>query len=182
MEIDKNILINVYGIDDNNFVDYLNKFGTLKKVINLASVEHLPVKKVRELYNTYLYHFSLGHNIDTIIDETTPVIKRLFFFNGEGYLKYKLPDDKRIRSNYSYVEICGRICLLRLRFVTSQEITENDILFETLPSPTMVLRTIIPTDAGSKNVIVSDDGLNIYNDTIPSDIIVSGTIVYPVRK
>lgn len=182
MEVDKNVLTNVYGIDDDNFVDYLNKFSTLKKVINLATVEHLPVEKIRHLYNSFLYYFSLGHNLDTIVDETTPVIKRLFFFNGEGYLRYKLPDDKRIRSNYSFVDICGRISLIRLRFVTSQEITENDCLFETLPSPTMVLRTIIPTDVGSKNVVVSEDGLNIYNDTIPSDTVVSGTIVYPVIK
>lgn len=31
MEVDKNILKEVYGIDDDNFVAYLNKFNTLKK-------------------------------------------------------------------------------------------------------------------------------------------------------
>ena len=182
MDVDKNILINVYGIDDNNFVTYLNKFNTLKKVFNLGAVKFLPAEKVRELYNSFIYYFSLGHNMDTIVNDTLPIVKKLFFLNGEGNLKYKLPDDERFEQNSSYVHIVGRVCHIKLNFITTQEIKNNTVFFNFIPSPTLVHDSIISTSKGYVLLSIRNEGLLMIEDTLPVNTAVRGNLTYIVDK
>lgn len=183
MEVNKNILINLYGIDDDNFIEYLNKHNTMKKVFNLGRVEHLPVEKVRELYNTFLYYFSLGHTIGTIVDETMTDIKRLFFFNGNGYLSYDLPGGDNIKNGYSKVGIADRVCQVRIGFTTAKEIKAGDLIYELVPAPIFEFRDSVSTNvSGNKVLKINETGIFLNEDTIPVNNSVYGEITFIIGK
>ena len=78
-DINKTSIINTYGIDDDNFIAYLNKFKTFKNMINTGNTAIIPVDKLKELYYLFIYYCSLGHNLHTIVNETTNKVKKLFF-------------------------------------------------------------------------------------------------------
>ena len=84
-DINKTKFVQTYGIDDDNFITYLNKFSTLKKMVALERLDVIPKENINHLYNRFIYYNSLGHTLNTIIEETTPDIRRLFFQNGDGY-------------------------------------------------------------------------------------------------
>ena len=183
MEVDKNILINLYGIDDDNFVDYLNKHNTVKKIINLGRVKHLPIEKIRELYNIFVYYFSLGHDLNTIVDETMPDIKRLFFFNGNGYLFYDLTGGDNITAGYSKVAIAGRICQVRIGFTAAKEIKEGDLIYDLVPAQIFEFRDSVSTNlSGDKVLRINETGIFLNEGTIPVNNSVYGDIIYIIGK
>ena len=70
-DINKTKFIQTYGIDDDNFLTYLNKFATLKKIVGMGRLDVISKEKINHLYNRFIYYNSLGHNLETIIEETT---------------------------------------------------------------------------------------------------------------
>ena len=131
MVVDKTKFIKTYGINDDNFISYLNKFGTLKKIVNMCRLDVISKEKLNHLYNRYIYYNSLGHNLDTIVEETTPIIRNLFYYNGNGHFEYKLPGDDEtvIDANSSYVTISGRVCQVKLAFRNKKELKGSVLLF-----------------------------------------------------
>ena len=125
--IDKTKFIQTYGIDDDNFLAYLNKFDTLKKIIGMERLDIIPKESIRHLYNTFIYYNSLGHNLNTIVDETTPKVRELFFFNEHGYFEYNLPtiDTTSVTDVYSRVTISGRTCQIKIYFKTTNTIPKK---------------------------------------------------------
>ena len=185
MNVDKDKLIQVYGINDDKFIEYLNKFGTLKKIVNMCRLDVISKEKLNHLYNRFIYYNSLGHNLDTIVEETTPTIRNLFYFNGNGHFEYKLPDNgvSVSNTNSSFLSISGRVCQVKITITTKKEIKDGDYLFSLIPAPVSAFRTKINTSNGDISLIIDDDGLK-YATTrdLPIDTFISDTITYIFRK
>ena len=185
VDIDKDKLIQVYGIDDDNFISYLNKFGTLKKIVNMCRLDVIPKEKLYHLYNRFIYFNSLGHNLDTIVEETTPIIRNLFYYNGNGHFEYLLPDnDELMMPNHEcMVSISGRVCQVKLAFKNKKVIKENDLLFSLIPAPISRFRVKIFTKSGNITLIIDDNGINYASETdLPIDTFISDTFTYIFRK
>ena len=185
MVIDKDKLIETYGIDDDNFINYLNKFGTLKKIVNMCRLDVISKEKLNHLYNRFIYYNSLGHNLDTIVEETTPIIRNLFYFNGNGHFEYKLPDDDGLlcATNDCLVFISGRVCQINLAFTNKKEIKENDLLFSLIPAPISRFRVKIFTKSGDITLIIDDNGINYASTTdLPINSFISDTFTYIFKK
>ena len=181
--IDKDNLIQVYGIDDDKFIEYLNKFNTFKKIVNIGDPIVVPKEKIVNVYNRFIYYNSLGHNLDTIVDETIPIIKKLFFHNGNGYYTYKLPesDPSLLSAVNSLVVISNRICQLRLIFTTKVEIPAETFLFDLTPSPrTNFCKTLI-TNNGNVNLLIDYDGIFTKNKIL-ANTYVNTSITYVISK
>ena len=185
MDINKDKFIQVYGIDDDNFITYLNKFGTLKKIVNMDRLDVISKEKLNHLYNRFIYYNSLGHNLDTIVEETTPIIRNLFYYNGNGHFEYILPvNDKSLSStNSSFLSIYGRVCQVKITITTKKEIKDGDYLFSLIPAPVSAFRTSINTSDGDISLIIDDNGLK-YATTrnLPINTFISDTITYIFRK
>ena len=186
MVIDKDKFIQVYGIDDDNFITYLNKFGTLKKIVNMDRLDVISKEKLNHLYNRFIYFNSLGHNLDTIVEETTPIIRNLFYFNGNGHFEYKLPDNNGItlgNTNDCFVTISGRVCQVKLAFRNKKELIKNDLLFSLIPAPVSRFRAKFYTINGDISLIIDDDGINYDSSTnLPIDTFISDTFTYIFKK
>ena len=183
-DINKDKFIKTYGIDDNNFIAYLNKFATLKKMIALERLDVIPKDKLTHLYNTFIYYNSLGHNLNTIVEETTPKIRELFFFNGDGYFEYNLPlyDTTKMSNNYSKVTISGRICQVKIQFKAVDTIAIDTLLFSLLPAPFSPFNTVITYRNNNTALYVCDDGIKLVNNSIPANTDVRDTITYIIKK
>ena len=185
-DIDKTKFIQTYGIDDDNFITYLNKFKTLKKIIGMERLDVIPKESVRHLYNRFIYYNSLGHNLNTIVDETTSDIRSLFFFNEHGYFEYDLPayDTANMSNNYSKVVISGRVCQIKIVFKAIKEINSDDIIFDLVPAPFIDQRFVLwnRKTKTSLSLIIDDDGIKLNEDTIPVDTPIAGTITYIIKK
>ena len=186
VNIDKDKFIQTYGIDDDNFIAYLNKFGTLKKIVNMDRLDVISKEKLNHLYNRFIYFNSLGHNLDTIVEETTPIIRNLFYYNGNGHFEYKLPHNKILISddNDSFVSISGRVCQVKLAFSTKKEIKNNDILFSLIPAPVSIFRVnLINIRNENYTFIIDSDGLKYSSDVnLPINTPISNTFTYIFRK
>ena len=185
MDIDKDNLIQVYGIDDDNFISYLNKFGTLKKIVNMCRLDVISKEKLNHLYNRYVYFNSLGHNLDTIVEETTPIIRNLFYFNGNGHFEYGLMDAEGTicNSNGSYITISGRLCQVKLNFVTKKELKDGDLLFSLIPAPVSEFRLNIARNDGNVSLVIDDNGITYASSTnLPINSYVPTTFTYIFRK
>ena len=182
--IDKTNFIQTYGIDDDNFISYLNKFDTFKKIINMGNIDIIPIDKLNELYYRFIYYNSLGHNLDTIVDETLPIIKKLFYYDNNGFCSYTLPpiDTSMITLNYSTVTISDRICQVKLLFTSLTEIPKGTLLFEFLPSPYIDFRTLIQTNKGNKLLRVVNDGILFETETLPINTQVNDSFTFIIRK
>ena len=182
--IDKTKLIQTYGIDDDNFIAYLNKFATLKKIVDMERLDIIPKDKLTHLYNRFIYYNSLGHNLNTIVEETTPKIRELFFFNGDGYFEYNLPvsDTTKMSNNYSKVTISGRICQVKIQFKTVDTIPSDTLLFELLPAPFSNFNTVITYRNNDIPLYVCDDGIKLVTNSIQANIDVRDTITYIIKK
>ena len=182
-DIDKTKFIQTYGIDDDNFLAYLNKFKTLKKIVGMERLDIIPKESVRHLYNTFIYYNSLGHNLDTIVDETTPKVRELFFFNGDGYFEYNLPvaNTTNVTDNYSRVTISGRTCQIKIYFKTTNTIPKNTKIFELIPAPFSSFNTNINYSNTNFSIYIDDNGLAITSD-IPTNTTVAGSITYIIKK
>lgn len=151
-------------------------------MINITSLNMLTVGQVRHLYNKFLYYFSLGHNLDTIVNETVDNVRNLFYSNGHANMKFKIISDERFKENISNVHIVDRVCYIRLYFTTLQEIKENELLFSSIPSPTLPYNANVETSEGSKLVTVNNDGLKMYSSKLPANTTVRGNLMYIVDK
>ena len=183
MDVNKDKLIQVYGIDDDNFVEYLKKFNTLTKIINIGIIEYVPKEKLREVYNSFIYYKSIGHDLDTIVNDTLPKIKQLFFSNETGNYGYRLQpfDENKIIKNYSVSTVSNRICQLRIRFRTNEEIPKDTLLFELAPAPYNSFWSKINTSNGDIVFSVALEGIYTKN-VIPINTDVDDTIVYIIGK
>ena len=186
IDIDKNKLIKTYGIDDDNFISYLNKFKTLKKIINLGITTAIPVEKLRELYNIFVYYFSLGHDLNTIVNETIANVRSLFFFNGDGYFEYSLPvtDGIEVSKNACAVAIDGRTCHVKIGLVTSKEIPQGTLIFKLAPAPYSECRSGVIWTSNSNDItlIADDNGIRLGNGNIAVNCTISGTFTYVIKK
>ena len=182
IDIDKNKLIKTYGIDDDNFISYLNKFKTLKKIINLGITTAIPVEKLRELYNIFVYYFSLGHDLNTIVNETIANVRSLFFFNGNGYLTYNLTGGDNITGGYSKVAITGRICQVRIGFTTAKQINAGDLIYDNAPAPIFEYRDDIYTASGNKVLKINESGIFLNDGAIPANNAVYGETTFIVER
>ena len=185
MDIDKDKLIQTYGINDDKFIEYLNKFATLKKIVNMCRLDVISKEKLNNLYNRYIYYNSLGHNLNTIVEETMPNIRNLFFFDGNGYFQYELPFIKTtgISGNYSSVAISDRVCQLKIAFDNKTELPSGTLLYELLPAPFIPFRISVYCDTlPNPTLIVSDDGITVGYDDIPPNSKVSGEITYIIKR
>ena len=185
MDIDKDKFIQVYGIDDDNFITYLNKFGTLKKIVNMDRLDVISKEKLNHLYNRYIYFNSLGHNLDTIVEETTPIIRNLFYFNGNGHFEYILPDDDGTlcSMNKSFVTISGRVCQVKINLSTKKELKNGDYLFSLIPAPVSEFRLNIPRNAGNLSFMIDDNGIEYdTKDNLQPPAYISASITYIFRK
>ena len=185
MDIDKDKFIQTYGIDDDNFITYLNKFATLKKIVNMSRLDVISKEKLSQLYNRFIYYNSLGHNLGTIVEETMPIIRNLFFFDGNGYFHYDLPfiETSGIYSNYSSVAISDRVCQLKIAFSTKTEIPSGTLLYDLLPAPFISFRISIYCDTSpNTTLVVSDEGITVGYVDIPANSEVSGEITYIIKR
>ena len=182
-DIDKTKFIKTYGIDDDNFLTYLNKFATLKKIVGMGRLDIIPKEKLRHLYNKFIYYNSLGHNLDTIVDETTSDIRTLFFFNGDGYFEYNLPvsNTTSVTDTYSRVTITGRTCQIKIHFKTTNTIPKNTLIFELIPAPFSAFNSSIIYINTNISFYIDNNGLSITSD-IPINTTVGGTITYIIKK
>ena len=182
--INKTKLIQTYGIDDDNFIAYLNKFATLKKIVNMGDLNVIPVDKLKHLYNKFIYYNSLGHNLDTIVEETTPKIRELFFFNGDGYFNYILPcyDTTNMKDNFSRVSVSGRVCQVKIQFKTVNEIPINTLLFELTPAPIYNINTVGVYKNVFSPLYICEEGIKLTNNSIPANTDIRDTITYIIRK
>lgn len=184
--IDKTKFIKTYGIDDDNFLAYLNKFKTLKKIVDMGDLNVIPVDKLTHLYNTFVYYNSLGHDLDTIVDETTPKVRELFFFNGDGYFEYSLPvaDGIEVSKNACAVAIDGRTCHVKIGLVTSKEIPQGTLIFKLTPAPYSECRSGVIWTSNSNNItlIADDNGIRLGNGNIAVNCTISGTFTYVIKK
>ena len=182
--IDKTKFIQTYGIDDDNFLTYLNKFPTFKKIVGMGRLDIISKEKLRHLYNRFIYYNSLGHNLNTIVEETTPKIRELFFFNGDGYFEYNLPvsDTTKMSNNYSKVTISGRICQAKIQFKAVDTIPIDTLLFSLLPAPFSSFNTVITYRNNDTALYVCDDGIKLVNNSIQANIDVRDTITYIIKK
>ena len=185
MNIDKDKFIQVYGVNDDNFINYLNKFATLKKIVNMDRLDVISKEKLNHLYNRFIYFNSLGHNLDTIVEETTPIIRNLFYFNGNGHFEYNLPDDDGTlcSKNNCYVSISGRVCQVKISITTKKELKPDDLLFSLIPAPVSKFRVNISRSADNISLIIDDNGAK-YSSTInlPKDTFISDTFTYIFKK
>ena len=184
MDIDKDKLIQVYGIDDDKFVEYLNKFATFKKIVNIGDSTVVPKEKIMNVYNRFIYYNSLGHNLDTIVTETLPIIKKLFFSDQTGYYKYYLPEiDKSLidTAKKSIIFISNRICMVRLMFTTKVEIPTNTLLFDITPSPVANICETVTTDNGDVKLLIDYDGIFTMNK-IPPNTYVNTSFTYIISQ
>ena len=185
-DINKTKFIKTYGIDDDNFLAYLNKFGTLKKIVDMGRLEVISKDKLNHLYNRFIYYNSLGHTLDTIVDETTTDIRSLFFQNGDGYFEYKLPptNPSDLDEVLATVSISNRICQVKLQFMTKRELDLNDIIFDLIPAPYSSFRAILFSPTNSvKSIFVNDDGIVLYSTTkIPANTFITGSFSYIIKK
>ena len=183
--IDKDKLIETYGIDDDNFINYLNKFATLKKIVNMCRLDVISKEKLNHLYNRFIYYNSLGHNLDTIVEETTPIIRNLFYYNGNAHFEYKLPinDVTVCNSNGSFVTISGRVCQVKINITTKRELIDGEYLFSLIPAPVSLFRLYFKTNNGDISLIIDDDGLRYATTRIlPIDTFISSTFTYIFKK
>ena len=181
--IDKTKFIQTYGIDDDNFLAYLNKFATLKKIVSMERLDVIPKDKLTHLYNIFIYYNSLGHNLNTIVEETTPKVRELFFFNGDGYFEYNLPvaNTTNITDVYSRVTISGRTCQIKIYFKTTNTIPKGTYIFELIPAPFSSFNTNINYSNTNVSSYIDDNGLTITSD-IPTNTTVAGIITYIIKK
>ena len=182
--IDKDKLNQTYGINDDKFIEYLNKFNTLKKIVNIGDATVVPKEKIMNVYNRFIYYNSLGHNLDTIVDETIPIIKKLFFDNESGYYNYKLPaiDTSLINTeDKCLVFISNRICMLRLIFSTKVEIPANTLLFKLAPSPVSNICETVITNNGDVKFLIDYDGIVTTNKILPNTV-VNTSVTYIISK
>ena len=183
--INKTKFIKTYGIDDDNFLAYLNKFPTLKKMVALERLDVIPKDSIRDLYNRFIYYNSLGHTLNTIVEETTPDIRSLFFQNGNGYFEYKLSsaDTTKINSAFARVGISNRICEIKIQFGTLKELNENDLLFDLVPAPFIDSTFNIFSKTGNNAVLkIDNDGIKVANGKLPSSNEFIGTFTYIIKK
>lgn len=183
MNIDKTKFIKNYDIDDDNFIDYLNKTYTLKKIINLGNFNAISKEKLLNLYNIYVYYKSLGHTTTTILEETKPNIKNLFFFNGYANFKYSLTPNSGINiiPNVSNVCISDSICTLILNFTNKNLLNNNLLLFSMIPAPKSEFQDIVNTTNGVISLKVNDDGISLVSGDLPANTTVKGVITYPMK-
>lgn len=181
--IDKTKFIQTYGIDDDNFLTYLNKFGTLKKIVAMGRLDVIPKEKLNHLYNKFIYYNSLGHNLDTIVNETTTDIRTLFFFNSDGYFEYNLPvaNTTNVTDVHSRVTISGRTCQIKIYFKTTNTIPKGTHIFELIPAPFSSFNTNIDYLNTSVSTYIDDNGLTITSD-IQTNTTIAGTITYIIKK
>ena len=184
MNIDKDKLIQVYGVKDDNFKNYLNKLATQKKIVNMDRLDVISKEKLNHLYNRFIYFNSLGHNLDTIVEETTPIIRNLFYFNGNGHFEYTLPDDKSVcGENSSFVSISGRVCQVKISITTKKELKPDDLLFSLIPAPVSKFRVNISRSVDNISLIIDDNGINYANTTnLPIGRFISDTFTYIFKK
>ena len=182
-DIDKTKFIQTYGIDDDNFLAYLNKFATLKKIVDMGNLNVIPKEKLNHLYNRYIYYKSLGHDLNTIVEETTPKIRELFFFNGDGYFEYNLPvsNTTSVTDVYSRVTISGRTSQIKIYFKTTNTIPKGTYIFELIPAPFSSFNTNINYSNTNVSSYIDDNGLTITSD-IPTNTTVAGIITYIIKK
>ena len=178
-DINKTSIIKTYGIDDDNFIAYLNKFKTFKNMINTGNTTIIPVDKLKELYYLFVYYCSLGYNLDTIVNETTNKVKKLFFNEGNEFFQYDLipVNSTTVTGNYSRVIISGNICQIRTGFTSAKQLNKDVTLFSNIPSPVFEFRDIIYTNSGNKAIRVNGNGIMAY-DVIPASNTVNGSITY----
>lgn len=136
-------------------------------------------EKLNHLYNKFVYYNSLGHNLDTIVGETTPDIRTLFFFNGDGYFEYILPvsNTTNVSDEHSRVTISGRTCQIKVYFKTTNTIPRGTTIFELIPAPFSNFNTNINYLTINVPSYIDEKGLSITSD-IQTNVIVAGTITY----
>lgn len=184
-DIDKTKFIQTYGIDDDNFLAYLNKFATLKKIVGMERLDVISKEKLNHLYNRFIYYNSLGHNLDTIIEETTPDIRSLFFFNGDGYFEYKLPVANTTIVNSSFARVCisGRICEVKIQFGCLKALNQNDLIFDLVPSPYIDSSFNLFSKTGTNGLFkIDNDGIKVGSNSIPVSNEFIGTFTYIIKK
>ena len=184
MVIDKDKFIQTYGINDDNFIAYLNKFGTLKKIVNMCRLDVISKEKLNHLYNRFIYYKSIGHNINTILEETSNFIISLFYFGGDGDITYILPISNSIElsEDFNCVAIVGKMCFVRIYFTPKTEIKNNSLLFELLPAPKFDHGIEAYTSNGNVLFFLTKDGLILDNGTIQANSKVRCSLCYPIRK
>ena len=148
-------------------------------MINTGNTTIIPVDKLKELYYLFVYYCSIGYNLDTIVNETTNKVKKLFFNDGNEFFQYDLipVNSTSVTGNYSRVIITGNICQIRIGFTSSKQLNKDDILFSNIPSPVPEFRDIIYTNSGNKTIRINGNGIMVY-DVIPASNTVNGSITY----
>ena len=183
MDIDKSKFIKNYNIDDNGFIDYLNKTYTLKKIINLGNFNAIPREKLLHLYNIYVYYKSLGHTTLTILEETKPNIKNLFFFNGYANFMYTVIPNSGVSiiTNVSKICVSDSICTLILNFTNKNLLNNNLLLFSMIPAPKTEFQDIVNTTNGIISLKVNNDGISLVSGDLPANTTVKGVITYSMK-
>ena len=153
-------------------------------MVSLGNTEIIPINKIKELYHLFIYYYSIGHDIDTIVSETRNKIKDLFFYDGNEFYVYDLPPNELvgISGNSSKVTITGNICKVRLTFTATSEITKDVVIFNFVPVPTFEFRDIINTSAGNKIFRINEDGIMLASDTLKPNTIISGSITFIIDR
>lgn len=182
--INKTKFIKNYGIDDDNFLAYLNKFDTFKKIVDIGLLDVISKENINHLYNRFIYYNSLGHDLVTIVEETIPDIKNLFFFNGNGYAEYSLPaNTSKISSSFSRVTISDRICHVKLQFTIKQTLNKHDIIFALTPAPSIDFGfKLFNNDGVNGELKITDDGVKVNSETFPNSGEFVGTVTYIIKK
>ena len=178
--------MNFYGIDDINFVAFLQSFDTFSKIISMYNETVIPKNKMIHLYNRYIYYNSLGHDNKTITEEMMPYIRSEFFFDGNATFEYKLSTKfNSISVNNSFVSISGKVCQIKFNFMVGQVINANARLFDLSPAPFSAFEFYLPTVLGgtknSLHITINSNGITSM-DKIEPNTIVSGSITYIFTK
>ena len=178
--------MNFYGIDDINFVAFLQSFDTFSKIISMYNETVIPKNKMIHLYNRYIYYNSLGHDNKTITEEMMPYIRSEFFFDGNATFEYKLSTKfNSISVNNSFVSISGKVCQIKFNFMVGKDINANSRLFDLSPAPFSPFEFYLPIVLGdaknSLHITINSDGITTM-DKILTNTIVSGSITYIFKK
>ena len=160
-------LKNRYGIEDDNFTDFINNnTATFREIINHPSQENISKEKVINIYNKYVYYNSIGINNSSIRSLLLNDIKNSFadsfpikpiFSNNSFFdvIKHRIV----VRGNTATVSISMRI---------KKALTENLDILDYLPvnDVTLYIPNIFPIPDNTNNCCIIDNG----KLTLPKEI------------
>ena len=180
--IDKTSFVNTFGIDDDEFISYLNITTTFKNLIKLNNTNIIPINKLKELYNTFIYYKSIGYDLSTINSNINNKIRKLFF--DKEIICGKLSQaTNKITTNNSKIIINGRVCQILLNFTNTLQINENEVLFENIPSPYGVdddyfIDVFYDTNISARKLKIGSDNIKCLGSVIPANNTIKASVTY----